>query len=120
MKDSIANRLKTFRLSKKATQKDMASALCCTIPTYNRYERGVAIIGTKDLESLYYMGCNLSWLITGKENMDISESKNENDLVKIIHNQSEALLNSSEAAKKTSDVLKEQTSIIEKILATKS
>ena len=114
--NSIASRLKTFRLSKKLTQKDMASVLGCTIPTYNRYEKGVAVIGTKDLELLYYMGCNLSWLITGKENMVINEDKSESNLIKTITEQSEAakttaeaLLNFSENAKTTADVIKEQT-----------
>jgi len=43
--DSLATRLKKFRLSKNAVQKDIACSLGCTISTYSRYEQGSVIIG---------------------------------------------------------------------------
>ncbi len=84
MKESIANRLKTFRLSKKATQKDMASALGCSEITYNRYERETTLPRTEDLSFLYNMGCNLNWLITGEGTME-DEQKSDSALLETIN-----------------------------------
>ena len=104
----------------------MADALGCTVPTYSRYERGAIIIPTENLGTLYYMGCNISWLITGKETMGINEIKTDDELLKILKNNSEAILisveaslNDSIALKNNSESIKEQTSII-KMLASKT
>ena len=83
MNESIGSRLKTFRLSKKATQKDMASALGCSEITYNRYEREATLPRTEDLSFLYNMGCNLNWLITGEGTMDY-EQKSDSALLETI------------------------------------
>lgn len=106
MKESICVRLKTFRLSKKATQKDMASALGCSIITYNRYEREMNVPKTEDLALLYYMGCNINWLITGEGQMEWNErtiSYSENDMFRSL---TKSLEMSTDTAKIQAEAIK--------------
>jgi transcriptional regulator with XRE-family HTH domain len=122
----IATRLKTFRLSKKATQKMMAATFGCAISTYNKYEQGLTVIGTKDILCTYYMGCNINWLLTGEGSMDIySIEGNIEDikqttttLLKITESQNNSIKNQSsalrEAARKTAKALLVFASVAQK------
>jgi len=115
-KETIATRLKTLRLSKKATQKEFADAIGCNLTTYNRYEKGLAIIQTQDLERIYCMGCSLDWLVVGKGNMSIDDMEAAQNQassildisrgqVSVIDEQAKALREAAEASKKTAEAL---------------
>jgi transcriptional regulator with XRE-family HTH domain len=105
MRESIGSRLKTFRLSKKVTQKDMASALGCSEITYNRYEREATLPRTEDLSFLYNMGCNLNWLITGEGTMD-DEQKSDKDLLATINKITAVMETQANIIDKQTDTIK--------------
>jgi transcriptional regulator with XRE-family HTH domain len=82
----------------------MASAIGCSVVSYNRYENDHNFPRTEDLQLLYYMGCNLSWLITGEEDMNVCD-KNGNNFFEILNKHADTLLNNSEAAKTTANAI---------------
>ena len=134
--ESLAERLKTFRLSKKLTQKDIADALAYDVSTYNKIEKGVRSLKVSDLSFLYHMGCSIDWLVVGKEtnasNDDVCKGIMDKQAT-AIDKQASALQNSAEAAKitavalsdlaqaakETSKVLSDQMSAV-KLLAEKN
>ena len=114
LEESMGMRLKTFRLSKKGRQQDMALALGCNISTYNRYEK-IGITTTKELEPLYNMGCNINWLVTGKESMAVT--KNYNNPVEIVcEKQADVLREQADVINKQADVINKHVDIV-KIMA---
>ena len=116
-KESVGNRLKTFRLSKKATQKEMAFALGCSTITYNRYERETNLPSTENLSLLYHMGCNLNWLITGEENMDIDETKYENNLIDAVNKQAGVIDKQADTIKEQAENIREYTHMIDVVIS---
>ena len=110
----IADRLKTFRMSKKMTQKDMAKSLCYQVYAYNRIEKGARNLRAIDFKHIYNMGCNLNWLFTGEGVMNEELYKSESDLIETIHKTTDVLLNVSENAKYQGSAIDKQASIIDK------
>lgn len=111
VKENLANRLKMFRINKKITTQDVASVLRCSEQTYDSYEKGETLIEIETLEFLYHMGCNLNWLITGKENIN-AENNHNADTFQIINEMTSTIKEQSITIKELTNTLNEQAQTI--------
>jgi len=81
----IGDRLKTIRKTAGFTQKGFADALKTTQRCISGYETGKMQIPDSLKETIYKMGYNLNWLITGKGEMQIKEPKDKIEKLKDLH-----------------------------------
>jgi hypothetical protein len=92
----------------------MANGLYCSVEAYNKAERGVRTLRIGDFEFLYSMGCNLNWLFTGEESMNVGESEPDNDLIKSLtksnENSTEANLVNARSVDKLAETIKTMSS----------
>ena len=79
---TIGERLRLFRESKKLTQAQMADALDATTIGLQGNERGRALPNSKVLIGLYNLGLNVNWLLSGDGPMLLADSTTTDDDLK--------------------------------------
>jgi transcriptional regulator with XRE-family HTH domain len=78
-KETIAQRLRLFRETKKSTATEMANFLGISVPGYTGYETGRRNLPLKYASILCDIGCNLNWLIANVGNMELEQSETKNE-----------------------------------------
>lgn len=71
----LLERLKKVREALGKTQKDMASLIDVSLPSWQGYEAGTSVPGGKVFEALVNLGFNGTWLLTGEGEMRRDEKE---------------------------------------------
>jgi len=69
----IGDRLKAWRVSSGATQKEAATQLRVPVRTYQDYERSLRLPGAEAMEAFARAGINANWLLTDEGPMLIGD-----------------------------------------------